>query len=136
MRLQSVNDSALAFDVFIRQSLEFSEDFSIGLMYHAPDGKRMTIVRFNGQHDQSNDPFDAEKTHFQYHIHTATADNLNSGRYDKHPAETSDDYASFEEALGAFLERIGVGDSDIAQYFPNLQQLNLFRGTGKNDELR
>jgi hypothetical protein len=58
MRLQSANGEQRIFDVFIRQSLEFAEDFSLGLVYLSPEGKRMTLVRFNGQHDQSNDPLD------------------------------------------------------------------------------
>jgi hypothetical protein len=33
--------------------LEFDEDFSLGLVYLSPDGKRMTLIRYNGQHDQS-----------------------------------------------------------------------------------
>jgi hypothetical protein len=33
------------FEVFIRQSLEFPEDFSIGLVFFAPEGKRVTLGR-------------------------------------------------------------------------------------------
>jgi len=127
MRLQDIGDEQRIFDVFIRQSLEFAEDFSIGLVYQSPDGKRMTLVRFNGQHDQSNNPLDLGKTHFQYHIHTATADNLNDGRYDKHPAEPTPRYASFDEAIAVFLVRISVEEAGIVEHFPHLQQLPLFR---------
>ena len=47
----------------MRQSLEFAEDFSLGLVYLSEDGKRMTMIRYNGQHDQSNDPYDLAKPH-------------------------------------------------------------------------
>ena len=92
-RLQAVDDSALSFSVFIRQSLEFAEDFSLGLVYLSEDGKRMTLVRYNGQRDQSNNPYDLAKPHFQYHVHKATPENLNNGRYDKHPAMITRQYA-------------------------------------------
>ncbi|MEI6318778.1 MAG: hypothetical protein WCS09_09705 [Pseudomonadota bacterium] len=127
MRLQSSGAPAQLFDVFIRQSLEFAEDFSLGLMYPNPEGKRITLIRYNGQHHQSNDPLDLAKTHFQYHIHMATADNLSQGRYEKHPADPTIHYASFEEATVAFLDRIRLDPQDIARHFPGSDVLPLFQ---------
>lgn len=126
MRLQSTNGQSHNFEVFIRQSLEFAEDFSLGLVYMSPEGKRMTLVRFNGQHGQSNDPLDLAKTHFQYHIHTATAANLNDGRYEKHPAALAR-YASFEEATIDFLATIRLDQDEVARHFPGCEYLPLFR---------
>ena len=132
MRLHDVRDTKVVFDVFLRQSLEFAEDFSLGLVYLSQDdGKRMTMIRYNGQHDQSNDPYDQTKTHFQYHIHKATAENFNNGRYDKHPANTTLEYASFEEATMAFLSGIGLRPQDIENHFPGMDLLPLFRGIGR-----
>jgi hypothetical protein len=54
-RLQAANDPKLSFSVFMRQSLEFVEDFSLGLVYQSEDGKRITLVRYNGQHHQSTE---------------------------------------------------------------------------------
>lgn len=99
-------------------------------MYLSPEGKRMTLVRFNGQHDQSNDPLDLRKTHFQYHIHTATADNLNAGRYEKHPARPATRYASFEEAAIEFLTTVQLDQEDIARHFPGYEALPLFHDQG------
>jgi hypothetical protein len=130
MRLQSVENPERLFGVFIRQSTEFAEDFSLGLVYLSHEGRRMTMIRYNGQHDQSNDPFDQAKTHFQYHIHKATPDNLNNGRYDKHPAASTGEYASFEEATIAFLAAIGLRSEDIATHFPGMEFLPLFRNLG------
>ncbi len=107
--------------------MEFDEDFSLGLVYLSPDGKRMTLIRYNGQHDQSNDPYDLMKPHFQYHVHQATAENLNNGRYDKHPASATRLYASFAEATREFLAAIGGRAEDIAKYFPGMDSLPLFR---------
>lgn len=130
-RLQAVNDPRMLFSVFMRQSVEFAEDFSLGLVYLSEDGKRMTMIRFNGQHDQTNDPYDLAKPHFQYHIHKATPENLNNGRYDKHPATITRLYASFVEATQEFLAAIGVRSQDIARHFPGMDSLPLFRDQGE-----
>ncbi len=42
MRLQAIDDELYQFVVFIRQSQEFPEDFSLGLVYLSREGKRMT----------------------------------------------------------------------------------------------
>ena len=127
MRLQYAHDAKTIFSVFVRQSLEFDEDFSLGLVYLSVDGKRMTMIRYNGQHDQSNDPYDQAKTHFQYHIHKATPENLNNGRFDKHPATATRAYASFVEATSEFLAAIGLRAQDISAHFPGMESLPLFR---------
>jgi hypothetical protein len=130
MRVQSTDTAGHGFSVFIRQSLEFAEDFSLGLVYLSPEGKHVTLVRFNGQHHQSNDPLDLMKPHFHYHIHRATPTNLNAGRFSNHPAAPTPLYASFEEATAAFLASIELDDQDIATHFPGFEELPLFRGLG------
>ena len=117
------------FDVFIRQSVDFGEDFSLGLVYRAPDGKRVTLVRFNGQHEQSSQLFGSHP-HFSYHIHKATAENLNAGRLEKHPAAVTDNYASFEEAIGEFLVAMNIQGWE--RYFPQAAPpMPLFRQNGE-----
>lgn len=129
MRLHTADDEARQFNVFIRQSLEFSEDFSLGLIYLSAEGKRITLIRYNGQHEQSNDSLQQMGTHFQYHIHRATSDNLSNGRLDKHPANSTDSYGSFEEAVSKFLSAIGLTSNDIAKHFPSIGTLPLFHET-------
>lgn len=128
MTLHSLNGEE--FMVFIRQSLEFSEDFSLGLVLRSPEGKRITLVRYNGQHEQSNYPIELAKPHFQYHIHKVTVDNIKNGRYEKHPAEPTPRYASFEEATVAFLVDIGLNKADVIKHFPGFEDLPLFRSGG------
>ncbi|HXA21644.1 MAG TPA: hypothetical protein VNW90_05045, partial [Acetobacteraceae bacterium] len=57
------------------------------------------------------------KPHFQYHVHQATAENLNNGRYDKHPASATRLYASFAEATreldGTASPRKGYGSRGV-----------------------
>lgn len=130
MRLLAAGGETRQFIVFIRQSVEFAEDFSLGLIYLSAEGKRITLIRYNGQHEQSNDPLQLMDTHFQYHIHKATPDNLNNGRFEKHPASSTKSYGSFEEATREFLSAIGLTDDDIANYFPSMRTLPLFDGIG------
>jgi hypothetical protein len=132
MRLYEIADVKRVFTVFIRQSVEFAEDFSLGLIYLSPEAKRMTLLRYNGQHEQTNDPYDRAKTHFQYHIHKATPENLNNGRYAQHPALTTGDYASFEEATAAFLAAINLRIEEVGVHFPGIETLPLFHNPGRN----
>jgi hypothetical protein len=99
MELVSAADPERRFSVFFRQSLEFPEDFSCGLDFDGPDGKRVTLVRYNGQHEQSDNPLHRDNPHFRYHINRATPENLNQGRLEKHPATIQSSYASFEQAV-------------------------------------
>jgi len=118
-----VSDSNEAFNVFIRQSTEFPEDFSIGLDYFAPDGKRITLIRFNGQHEQTTTPF-SDNPHFNYHIHRATSENLNNGRLAKHPASITESYASLDEAIAEFMEITKI--EGWQKHFPNAVPMPLF----------
>ncbi len=119
-----INSEGDEFDVFIRQSLDFAEDFSVGLVYRSKDGKRITLVRYNGQHEQSDKPF-SDNPHFSYHIHRATADNLNNGRFEKHPASITETYGSFDEAIREFMKAICI--NDWQKYFPCAVDLPLFQ---------
>ncbi|MBI3524525.1 MAG: hypothetical protein HY066_08345 [Betaproteobacteria bacterium] len=126
--LVAVSGDGAEFDAFIRQSLDFAEDFSLGLIYRAPDGKRVTLVRFNGQHEQSPKLFGGHP-HFSYHIHRATAENLNAGRLEKHPAAITGRYASFDEAIAEFMTMTNIQSWE--RHFPNAVPLPLFRQNGE-----
>lgn len=126
--LLAASDDGAEFDVFIRQSLDFAEDFSIGLVFRASDGKRITLVRFNGQHEQSPQLFNSNP-HFSYHIHKATAENLNAGRLEKHPATVTDRYASLDEAIAEFMTTTNI--QGWQKHFPNAVPMPLFRQNGE-----
>ncbi len=109
-------------------SLDFAEDFSLGLVFRAPDGKRVTLVRFNGQHEQSPRLFGSHP-HFSYHIHKASAENLNGGRLEKHSAEVTERYASFDEAVAEFMTTVNIQGWE--KHFPQAVPLPLFRQNGE-----
>lgn len=113
------------FRLFVRQSAEFLESFSIGLIYEPRDGSSsITLLRCNGPHGQHrNIPF-APDEHFHYHIHEATAAAIAEGERAERYAEKTDKYAAFEQALAYFLRRINLLDRDV--HFPWLKQLPLW----------
>lgn len=118
-------DGASRFRVFMRQSLEFAEDFSIGLEYQPPDGRSFILLRMNGQHDVSDNPQET-RAHFLYHIHRALAEQVNQTFYNSIPARPTDRYASFEEAIIAFFREVGITE-EPERHFPELVALPLFR---------
>ena len=119
-----VSDDGERFEVFIRQSLVFAENFSVGLTYLSKEGRQITLVRFNGQHNQTSDPLISATPHFSFHIHKATAENLNNGRLEKHPATTTVLYVSFNEALAVFFDKVSV--EGVKKYFPEISPMPLF----------
>ncbi len=120
MTLRS-KDGNFRFRVFIRQSVEFEEDFSIGLDYLPKDeAGSICLLRCNGQHGANM----AFPHHLNYHIHRAKAEDVNAGIKTERHIEITSDYAAFLEGLAYFLRLISVEDVD--RYFPGLRQKNLF----------
>ena len=119
----------VAFTVFIRQSLRFVENFSVGLRYRAgrPLGS-IVLVRYNGPHGESSRSADG---HFaKPHIHRITGLELASGstQPQERKRTITDRYATLEQALRVFFDDVSVVNH--GQYFPDLSQLELFCGRG------
>lgn len=128
LRLESGAGETGHFLVFVRQSLEFIENFSIGLRYLTgdPSIRTVTLTRYNGPHGESSFSHDG---HFaQPHIHRITELEMNSGS--SHPQERhrqiTDHYLTFEECQLAFFSDAGV--ANYRDYFPDLVQGRLFNG--------
>jgi hypothetical protein len=122
MTLRSA-DKKHEFRVFMRQTEEFQENFSIGLVYlpHEDPGE-FVLIRCNGQHGGTR----LFPHHAVYHIHSIRAEDLNAGIKEPRMVEQSIEYASFAEALRIFCHRINLDSAD--QYFPGLVQRRLFQG--------
>lgn len=113
------------FSIFFRQHLDFYESFSIGMVYHAPDGKSIQLIRYNGKHGAVATKPLGEDTHIEFHIHYLTESDYEIGNYlTPSGIEITGEYITFEQAMGKFLRRVNVLNAD--QYFPNLDQLELF----------
>lgn len=120
MTLQSA-EGKHSFRVFLRQSDEFPENFSIGLMY-APGEEpgSFQLIRYNGQHGGER----VHPHHAVFHIHRSKADDINAGILEPRHIEQSTAYASFRQALAHFCAIIRLEKPD--DYFPGLSQTLMF----------
>ena len=128
LRLVATTDDATPFRVFIRQSLAFLENFSIGLSYSArtPASGSITLVRYNGPHGEvSREP---DGHYAKPHIHRIAAEEIAAGsiRPQARQREITDRYATLEQAIAIFFQDTAV--ANYAQYFPELLQGSLFNG--------
>ena len=123
--LRAKPESGETFRVFIRQSMRFIENFSIGLIYFTGDSRmgRVTLARYNGPHSEySRDP----DGHFAApHIHRITEEEMSSGRHEpqERHREITDRYTTFEQALWVFFADIAA--DGFQSHFPNLIQARL-----------
>ncbi len=118
-------DEKHSFRVFMRQSRQFAENFSVGLEYVPKDEPgSFCLLRCNGMHGNHI----THTHHLTCHIHRSKAEDVNAGlRVEKHIEPTSE-YAAFRDALRYFLRAVNVQAADLSQYFPSLTQVELFGG--------
>ena len=109
-----------SFKIFIRQSVEFVEGFSIGLRYQTSiyPVEFITLVRYNGPHGETGR--DADGHYALPHIHRITAaelsqDNLQPQEKDR---QITNRYSTFEQALTIFFNDIDV--TNYIVHFPDL----------------
>lgn len=117
MIIQS-KDKQYRFRVYIRQSVEFEEDFSVGLEYLPKDeAGSFTLLRCNGKHGGH----EAFPHHLNYHIHTVKAEDINAGIKTERHIEPTLEYASFLEAISYFLSFINLEGCE--KYFPEVRRV-------------
>ena len=124
--LETNSDEGAQFSVFIRQSRNFIENYSIGLRYRTDDKAvgTITLIRYNGLHGEYSRHPDG---HYALpHIHRITAQELASGNTNPQEShrEITDRYSTFEQALRIFFEDIGI--TNYAEYFTEALQPRLF----------
>ncbi len=124
MSLESL-DGKHAFRVFMRQSQQFAENFSVGMDYLPKDEPgSFCLLRCNGMHGGHK----VHPHHLNCHIHRSTAEDINAGlRIERH-IEPTGEYAAFRDALRYFLRKVNIQASDLSKYFPGLMQGELFGG--------
>lgn len=127
-------DGRYTYTMFLRQSADFMEDFSVGLIWtnaakYSSIGKDMILVRFQGPHD-SGKPF-GEDLHHDYHIHQLSAADISERRFSK-PSNKgiSREFSSFEGAVLAFIKYCGIVELeayiDLSSFTDPAQQLCLY----------
>ena len=121
-------DGRRGFKAFVRQSIRFVRNFSIGLRYEAHEGKltTITLARYNGPH---GDTSRAQDGHYALpHIHYITETEITRGHIQ--PQEKlrtpTTRYDTFEEALRVFFE--DTSTVNYIDHFPELSQGRLFNG--------
>lgn len=123
LRLKSEEGGA-EFRVFLRQATGFPENFSIGLVFLPGDGSGdLHLLRCNGPHGDYNRSFDPGHSHFECHVHRASAEALAVGRRAESEASRTEAYARFEEAVLYFGQAVNV--ADWLQHFPAYAQIPL-----------
>lgn len=99
------------FRLFIRQSSEFLEDFSIGLLLLKPNAfdENAILVRFQGPHDTLFNPRLGNDLHCVFHSHILSEDDIRNKRF-IHPSKKDErsEYESFEEAFEFALKYCNI----------------------------
>ncbi len=122
MELESV-DGGHSFRVFMRQSLQFLENFSIGIDYIPKDMPgSFCLMRCNGAHGG----YKVHPHHRGCHIHRSKAEDINMGLRIERDIEVATEYAAFRDALHYFLHKVNVRPMDRYEYFPDIDQVDMF----------
>ncbi len=109
----------------MRQNLDFHENFSIGLIYHALDGRKIHLLRMNGNHGETVENPLRPSPHFGYHIHKITPEEIADGAYyEPKFSQLTNKYESFDQAIYYFLKYVNI--VDYSSYFKNTDQLSIF----------
>lgn len=124
-KLISKSDKDIIFRVFMRKSIIFPENFSIGLVYLTPSNQDVTLLRYNGIHQHKNKVINNNQFE-NFHIHQATCEALSEGFAAESYAIETRDYDTYEKALFCFWKDIKIQE-DIDLYFDlaNIDQLKL-----------
>lgn len=105
-------DDRYAFKMFMRQSDEFIEDFSVGLIWTNPQehinvNKSIVMLRCQGPHDGKQAVgFDL---HHDFHTHEISLSDIQDKRFLKPSNRTiNNNFRSFEQALMFFVEKCAI----------------------------
>jgi hypothetical protein len=95
-------------------------------MYNPNDGRsEIKLLRCNGKHgvfNRGNNGFDPGHPHWDFHIHKASEDALDSGNTAEKNATVTSEFASSEEAAQYFVKAVNIDQRDADLYFPtNIQ---------------
>lgn len=129
--LTSAN-SNYEYKLFLRQSEEFIEDFSVGLIWTNPSQfidiskSSVILLRCQGPHD-GKAPLGTD-THHDYHIHTITLEDFAQKRYQKPSGRVAtSSFSSFEQAIFYFINVYNVRNiANIIELPEGVTQTSLF----------
>ena len=120
-------DGQESFRAFARQSIQFPENFSVGLEYEPSDGSDGTVLmRCNGPHGDYNFALNPQHPHFHSHIHMATEAAISAGMRAEHNASRTNEFTTVKEAMRYFLDTINVDTDGQLEHFADEVMPTLF----------
>lgn len=125
-------DKKYEYKLFMRQSEDFLEDFSVGLIWTNPSKfieitkSSVILVRCQGPHD-GKEPLGFD-IHHDYHIHTITLEDFKDKRYQKPSGRVSTSkFSSFEQAIFHLMTEYKVdGVAKVVDLPEEVEQTSLF----------
>ena len=97
-KVDGVGDEAVHFEVYQRQNESDENDFSCGIAYIPPGGRRLTLGRYNGPSHLHGE------IAYRPHIHRATASAIAAGKKPESEADETDRFTSLDGAFGCLVE--------------------------------
>ena len=108
-------DPDLLFEIYQRQNLRETDDFSCGIAFLPLGGKRLTLARYNGPSHEHGE------ISYRPRIHRATARAIEAGGKPEREAMQTDRFATPEGALACLTEDFNLhGLDDAAPDHPSL----------------
>lgn len=87
-----------SFELYLRQNVFDSEDFSCGLKVIKPDGQPLTLLRYNGKSHKHGE------IEYECHIHRASERAMVAGKKPEHFASATQAYRSLDGALACLVQ--------------------------------
>jgi len=115
-------DEQHGFVIFIRHHIDLIENFSIGLICSDVTEGGLILMRYNGNHGLHKN-LATGKSINGFHMHLTTMDSIKQGLKAENYAETTNEYASVEEATLCLFKNANV--TNWESYFPRLAQKKL-----------
>ena len=110
----SEQDKNLRFEIYQRQSIRDTQDFSCGIACLPLGGSRLTLARYNGPSHQHADIL------YRPHIHRATARAIAAGKRAEREAEETDRFETLEGALACLIQDFHLTGIDAQFDHPRL----------------
>ncbi|MCF7792493.1 MAG: hypothetical protein K9N09_01035 [Candidatus Cloacimonetes bacterium] len=111
-------DKKYEFYAFMRINEEFSENFSIGLIFHPFSEKSIMLFRCNGPHNHKERP--NSEHHNNYHYHYEIEENILEDTNPMNHSKIVKEYSTFPEAFQFFIKYCKIQNAE--DFFPNLTE--------------
>jgi hypothetical protein len=108
------------FNLYTRQNVNDSEDFSCGLSWNTPSGDVLTLARYNGPSHPHKNQIENQKLDFVCHVHKITTHYVDAGKKAEGFAEETDRYETLSGALHCLVTDCKVSGIETAPDAPRL----------------